>query len=387
MGQLDLGSLRSLGDAAARLARVVRTSRWNELLTELEAPFLALIEGKGDFSNLTLPPSLRSGGGSFTKSRDDWHYQFWAAEEAAARPAGASWCFNVGRQPGYEDQSAGFYESVQQLGLNPTGHFVDLGLVLERDDRDLPYLSVRVNTGDDNPLFQRLLKSRETGTTRAEMRRLLQSLDSLTRGLEVVVDFGWKPSFVRDSVMAQVAEWHERIHGLEHARGAPTLTDDAYRWWFQWVRRVARQGENAVTPTDVFMVAKRSIRPASAAGHHRYWKKSLQAHRADDVAQRIATMLGISRRTVFNRLHKGEKRLEEFYSEPDAARALYDWLTDRPSNAKRISDDRRAVLESLQAAGVSFEAARKLERRTRALPPEVQRKRLQKAIERRRARR
>jgi len=385
MGQLDLTSLRSVGEAAARLARMSKTAGWLELLARLEAPLRGLIEARGDTRSVTLPPAFVDGGGWFTESTDEWHRQLWTQDEFAARRDGAGWCFNVGRRPGYEDQSEGFYDAVQQLGLHPTGHFVDLGLLLEGHDRDAPYLDVRVNIADQGALFHDLLKRRESGTLE-ETRRLLQSLDALTRGSAVAVDFDWAPPLVRDSVMAQIAEWHVRIDGSEYARGGPMLTDDAYQWWCRWARRVARQRDDAVAPGDVFGVAKRSVRPASAAGHHRYWKKSLEAHRADDVVQQVATMLGISRRTVFNRLRKGERRLAEFYGEADAARALYDWLADRPSNANRISDDRRAVIESLEAAGVSHEAARKLERRTRGLPPEVQRNRLQRAIERQRAR-
>jgi hypothetical protein len=186
--------------------------------------------------------------------------------------------------------------------------------------------------------------------------------------------------------MAQMAEWLVRIEGSKYST-APALAEDAYQWWCGWARRIARRGVDAVTPTDVFTIAKRSIRPASAAGHHRYWQRSLAEHPADDIVQQVATMLAISRRTVFNRLRRAKKMLAEFYREPDAARALYDFLKETPPNTHRLSDARRAAIESLQEAGLSSEAARKLERRTHELPPAEQHRRLQAAIERHRRRR
>ncbi len=369
--------LTRLGEAAERLARCFQSETWNDLLRDITAPLEALINAQGDPRSVSIPRSLLVGTGMYTPGADAWHTQIWTGEEASWLRRGAGWCFTAGRRHGYEDQSERFNERVLQLGLNPTGRYLDLGLRTAFSGA-LPPLSIRLSGSSHEVSLYRLLGSRASGLRRAERRELLQSLDALTRGADVSVDLTWSPAKVRDSVMAQIAGWYVRIEKRAYAEGQPTLSDDAYGWLAHFAARVAGRRPSDLTVSDAFDVARRSVRPPSAAGHHSYWKKSLTYRPADDLATRAAKSAGVSRRTAFSRLHKAGKTLADFATESNPTSALHRWLV-ASAPAGRLLTDSRLLVDGLIEKGMRPGSARKFERRIRGLAPEEKQLRVDRA--------
>jgi hypothetical protein len=277
-----------------------------------------------------------------------------------------------------------------------------------------------------------LLKRMRARPRAMKPRHALQGLDVVTRTPVVTIDPTWKERFLRQTVMAQIAEWCFRIVEWDKREPGdplrprvPDIADDAFVWWQAWTTRVARRGRGAEAPSasELYEIAARSVRPSRPAGHQLYWRKSLagpskvlknpaevpvgldlerlqhavsepdldrrglhqQPARSNTLlAKQAATAADVSRRTMYERLERGGRRISDFYNEADPVAALSAYLWEM-APAGRVAADRRTLRAELAAAGWTTEAARKFERRLRALPPEEQAQRLRRALARRAA--
>jgi hypothetical protein len=207
-------------------------------------------------------------------------------------------------------------------------------------------------------------------------RQRLQRFDAAEPAPIVLIDQSWSARPLAESVMAQIIDWHFRV-----ARGLATTeanfsspAADAIEWWIHWLGRVSNNDE--VGFDDALAIARRSVRPATPSEHHTYWRESLRP-RSHTAIDRACGMLGISRSTAYTWLRQAGLRAGDF----DSTAALVNALR-REAPRRRLTAEQRNVVSALVESGMSFEAARKLERRTRALPEQQRHERLLAAVRR-----
>ena len=249
------------------------------------------------------------------------------------------------------------------------------------------HISIQL-VGDGTGLFDSWPNNLKRGpglpdVTGARFRRTIQALDALSPSLTVTIDPAWMRDALRESVMAQVAEWITRVRELPNAN-VPELKDDAWRWWHAWALRfVPHHGpEEPLTLSDLYEIARRTVRPDNPARHRKYWIKSLRAKGADSELIRIAAAsAGIGRSTVYARLRRGGKRKEDFLNEKNPERALAEFLRNEALTG-RLSENRREIIHLLRESGMKEKSARKFERRTRHLPGKEELKRTRAALRR-----
>jgi len=254
-------------------------------------------------------------------------------------------------------------------------YFLDrepLTVALNSDRRD--------RTGEMTSMPELLKWARGRRDQFPDFRRNAQGVDALSRYVTVTIDPAWKDTHIQESVMAQVAEWFTRVDGSPHAR-MPDLAPDIYEWWECWAWNVAPAApRHERSLANLFEIAKRSVRPASAAGHRLYWKKSLPL-RSDDLLVRAAAEAGIGRGTAYKRLRTGGRHLRDFLDRDDPLSSLVEYLMMRAPTS-RLPDGRKSLISLLQQSGMKAEAARKLERRIRHLPASDQEIKVRSAIKR-----
>jgi hypothetical protein len=209
---------------------------------------------------------------------------------------------------------------------------------------------------------------------RKQERQRLQEFDAAELEPIALIDNAWKPRPLAESVMAQLIDWHFRItdRHTSVSLNCPSPAPDALQWWIAWATKVS--GNPDVGYQEALTVAQRSVRPPTPAGHHRYWRESLRPRSRTRIDQ-ACSMLGISRSTAYNRLQRSGKRAREFTSVND----LNDFLRSQEPR-RRLAADQHSIIEALVASGLTQEAARKREYRTRHLPDQQRRERLLKAV-------
>jgi hypothetical protein len=240
----------------------------------------------------------------------------------------------------------------------------------------------------------------------------LRSLDQYAAGPVVAVDASWAPDALRDAARAQLASWvlaRAVADTPQDFVSSVTLSADALGWLQDWARRLVRRGD-PVAAGDLLAVAQRALRAGSPAGHRAYWRARLSGDRGGIVRNALALLGGrevqpregeppaeageelrpggqlvafgpvLGRTAAYARLRRAGMRPDDFLTPEALAR----WLADHaPAPAKPpLAPQRRAIVEALVEKGWQREAARKLERRWRGLPPEEQQRRLVRLLAR-----
>jgi hypothetical protein len=392
MGQLDLFTLAALGDAA------VRAINWISGMTEAEADelecFLTDLRASGtrgwiadwDSTDGTFACTSVHVGGATVVLRTE-------AEQTGAA-ARAFWSFNL----------AWDADAVQRpLRLWHVGCRVKAAVRIpdERYRDGVGRLEVWLEAGDSGlnaPVWLKEAKRHAdlwagpwAGVDESppdspfgDARAMMQGIDTLTRGVVVTIDPNWRDEGLRATVMAQIVEWCFRVSKHSEAFGLPLPAQDAIDWWQDWAVRVVRRGRDADHPDvgDLYQIAARSVRPARAAGHRLFWKKSLAALHSESLLRQAAGAADISLRTAYNRLRQGGRQTSDFLGAVDPLGELTDFLR-RQAPARCLAVERHTLLEVLESAGWNKEAARKLERRLRTLPPDEQERRIRANLARR----
>jgi hypothetical protein len=112
------------------------------------------------------------------------------------------------------------------------------------------------------------------------------------------------------------------------------------------------------------MIAKRSMRPATPAGHHAYWQQSLKPRARTSRLEHACGVLGIARSTAYERLIRAGRRADEFTS----LTALVTTLSDNAPRSRQLTPDQRELIDALVENGMNRGTARKLEYRTATSP-------------------
>ncbi len=375
---------------------VIRYGHWAESaaaaeLHALEVFMGRLIAARGDVRALSPPPGFRLGRGSWGGGR--WDHEVWTNGELEAALVGAGWYLRIEQRPGYEGASTNprRREALVRVGLNPSGidgeihvrlALTDSGDTRESLDARLKFTHETEGLLDSMPALLRRDLS-QIDSSRRELRNTLQALDDLSNFVPITVDPDWGPRFMRESVMAQVADFVVRLDGGGWPP-LPTLAEDAWRWWFGWVLQLSRAAPDSdeLSLTDLFEIAGRTVRPDSPAGHREYWKKSLRVrHRGKGAVDRAAELAGIARSTAYDRLRRAGKSVDDFQLEADHVEALASFLTG-VADPRQLPRNRRFIVDYLVTQGMKENSARRLERRVREMPPEEQEQKIRKAVER-----
>jgi hypothetical protein len=211
----------------------------------------------------------------------------------------------------------------------------------------------------------------------AAERRRIHGLDAAELDPIVLVSNDWKAERLTDSVIAQLIEWHFRVVDDGNAAGVncPRPGDDALAWWVGWARRAARNDEIGLA--EAITVAKRSVRPATPAGHRAYWRRSLKPRARMPLLEQACGILGIGRSTAYERLKRSGRRASEFTSAAELVNTLRNHAPGR-----WLAADQRELIAALVENGMKPETARKLEYRTRHLSEQQRTARLQRAAAR-----
>ena len=217
------------------------------------------------------------------------------------------------------------------------------------------------------------------------MRDVVRSADALGASPQVAIDPAWSDRNLRETVMAQVCEWV-----LRSPRQGAELASDAVDWYARWASRAAGREVGAGELYEFVRGGEAhpgALPPDSPGGHRAYYRKSLRSQegRVAEAARRV----GLSRRQAYRRLVATGRRLDEFESIQAVVASLI-------SNAPKKTGARRELVERLVQRRLqrtpahrqateqrrAHEWARKLERRTRSLPPEEQNQRIIRALRR-----
>jgi hypothetical protein len=215
----------------------------------------------------------------------------------------------------------------------------------------------------------------EVARRRAEQRRELQAMDAAELDPIVLIDNDWEPRFLAGSVMTQLIDWHFRIRDNADANriNCPSPDGAALEWWLEWVRKASRNRD--VGLPEALTVAKRSVRPATPAAHHKYWRQSLRSRSRAQIEQACG-LLGISRSAAYARLQRRGRRARDF----ESVTQLTEFLRNQ-SPPRRIATVDHELIDALIANGMKPETARKHEYRLRSLPQAERTKRLLKTLE------
>ncbi len=365
MGQLTLADVDGLGAAAVRAIRWFTVDCTDEFDLTLESFVHDMNAVNGDITraNTAVPPGMHAAEGFTTLERLNWAERLWVSDEWQERYKGPAWCLDVRSE---EHVSI----DVHLRMYFPDGEPFTVALESERRDR----------TGRLTSTPEFLKWARARGDQFPNFRRTLQGVDALSRYVSVTIDPDWKDKHLKESVMAQVVEWFIRVDRSPHAR-LPDLAPDVYAWWERWGRIAAPAAtRHERSLAELFEIARRSVRPSSAAGHRLYWKKSLQSG-SDGLLDRAAAEAKISKRTAYERLRKGGRHLRDFQECSDPLTSLAEYLMTR-APPSRLPDKRKLLISLLQQSGINAEAARKLERRIRQLPASEQERRVRSTIRR-----
>ncbi len=411
MGQVSRDDLISLGDAAIRLVTWETDPAQVPILRRL-LQFLDEVKRRdGDLAGARAPEPFSA----CTGQEGIWSVSLWYENERKALVDGAGWFLSYQKErdvPPPRDESkyrqerrdfvsAGYGRPLTRaelevvdknpvppdlstsLGLPSDGMWLDACLQLGEIPRlmvsvEPDYLVKNPHAGWSNSLAPEALRRRGM-RNRAEAREDLQWLDARHSTVVVRVSSDWKPRYMRESTMAQIAEWLIRVERFD--AGLPTLDRTALDWWRSWAAKAARLRSLDDSSEDVWDVARRSVRPGSAAGHRKYWRQSLRSHN-DDLLVRAARIVEIGRSTAYQRLKFGGRRLADFVECTDPLSRLVTFLRDHEPKGRRLPKDRRLMRGLLQEIGMSLAAARKLEYRLRAKSPGEQERAIRRAIAR-----
>ena len=213
----------------------------------------------------------------------------------------------------------------------------------------------------------------------AKFKATRQGLDALSRYIVVRIDPEWEPRALKESVMAQVAEWLVRVRRHPHAVDLE-LDSDVWRWWQSWALHTP--GSTATTElAEILEIAGRTVRPDHPARQRAYWTKSLRHRRTrPGIVDKAAIVAGIARSTAYDRLRRAGRTVADFENAQNPIRDLAGFLHSAASY--HLTNDRHTVINELTAGGMKEASARKLERRIRHLPPEEQVRRVKRALRR-----
>jgi hypothetical protein len=239
---------------------------------------------------------------------------------------------------------------------------------------------------DGRPLTVRVQPSRGRGhpmsypwhlefaKRRADEREQLQAIDVAELDPIVLMDNRWPPRFLAESLMAQLIDWHFRVRDQATAAGinCPALDGEALAWWIAWLQKISRNPDIGLF--EAIAIAKRTVRPATPAGHHKYWRKSLR-RRSEKQLQQACGLLGISRSAAYARLKRCGRHARDFESNAQ----LTEFLRNQ-APTRRLADDQRELIDALIENGMKPETARKQEYRLRHLPEPERQKRLLKTL-------
>jgi hypothetical protein len=234
-------------------------------------------------------------------------------------------------------------------------------------------LTVRVqpSSGRGHPMSY--VRWIELGKRSAAERQRVQRLDAAELDPIVLVSNNWDTRMLVDSVIAQLIEWHYRVANRDHSRNCPRPGDDALDWWARWARKAAHNNEIGLE--EAITIAKRSVRPATPAGHHAYWRQSLKPRTRTPLLEQACGMLGISRSTAYEWLKHSGRRPNEFTTPNELVSILRSHAPQR-----RLTTDQRQLIDALIETGMKPETARKREYRTRHLPEQQRRERLLRPV-------